>query len=519
MLKVLLVDDEPYMLEGLRIMVNWTSYGFTICGEASNGEDALEMIKLSNPDLVVTDIRMPVMDGLEFIRLSKERLRSSAKFVILSGYDDFTYAKRAMTYNVSDYLLKPLDSEEVEAVISKLVASIIEEKKNAENTNKQLSFIASQSIRRLIKGESKKSLFNRISLLLGINPNEAVRCILFEIEKSKQSESTDESYTNMHDEARKLIEAELGPAFHLNLFEDENERLGIFISSRMPFFETIENFASTLLKKLMGALPLSVWEAVSSQEKGPVGMATIYRQALESLKYRFFIGEGKVINYRDIQNAPLKYELGCGNINALLDKIRSFEPAEIEKNIKVLFDMFSLENLAPEAILAYLKNFELELIKMMTDLNVNPDAFSLMGVVLDKGMGHMTMEKLKDYFLQHCIYAASYLNSARQGNSQSVINEVKNYIKQNYAGDIKLKNVARIFYLNPVYLGQIFKKSTGMQFNDYLNAVRIDEAKKLLRRTDMKIIEIARTVGFNDPKYFLSKFKSITNLSPTAFKG
>lgn len=164
MLKVLLVDDEPYVLEGLKISINWTAYGFRICGEATNGEDALELVRLSNPDLVITDIRMPVMDGLEFIRLSKERLRSSAKFVILSGYDDFSYAKEAMLYNVSDYLLKPIDSEELESVVSKLASLIKKEKRNMESTNKQLAFVLNLSLRRLFSGETKKSLLNRIEI-------------------------------------------------------------------------------------------------------------------------------------------------------------------------------------------------------------------------------------------------------------------------------------------------------------------------------------------------------------------
>jgi two-component system response regulator YesN len=122
MLKVLLVDDEPYVLEGLKVMVDWAAHGFSRLFEASNGEDALEIVKLSNPDLIITDIKMPVMDGLEFIRLSVERLRSTAKFVILSGYDDFSYAKKAMLYNVSDYLLKPLDSDELNKLASNMAS-------------------------------------------------------------------------------------------------------------------------------------------------------------------------------------------------------------------------------------------------------------------------------------------------------------------------------------------------------------------------------------------------------------
>jgi two-component system response regulator YesN len=139
MLKVLLVDDEPYVLEGLRVMVDWSAYGFKVCGEATNGEDALEIVKICNPDLIITDIKMPVMDGLEFIKLSYEKLNSKAKFIILSGYDEFSYAKQAMTYKIKNYLLKPLDDDELKEVISELSTEILDERRKAENINRQHS--------------------------------------------------------------------------------------------------------------------------------------------------------------------------------------------------------------------------------------------------------------------------------------------------------------------------------------------------------------------------------------------
>lgn len=121
MLKVLFVDDEPYVIEGLRDMLDWSAFGFSLCGEASNGIDALEIMRLCNPDLVITDIKMPVMDGPELIKQSSELLHSKAKFIILSGYNDFQYAQKAMLYSVSDYLLKPLDDDELQKYVAKMV--------------------------------------------------------------------------------------------------------------------------------------------------------------------------------------------------------------------------------------------------------------------------------------------------------------------------------------------------------------------------------------------------------------
>lgn len=517
MLKVLLVDDEPYVLEGLKISINWTAYGFRICGEATNGEDALELVRLSNPDLVITDIRMPVMDGLEFIRLSKERLRSSAKFVILSGYDDFSYAKEAMLYNVSDYLLKPIDSEELESVVSKLASLIKKEKRNMESTNKQLAFVLNLSLRRLFSGETKKSLLNRISMLLGVKPDDEVICVLFSTEAEASFDGPDKTPAELRQQAKKCLETALGPAFCFHLFEDENGRLGIFFDSNMPYFENVDEFVHTLIGSL-GGLPLSVTAAISSVEKGPAGLARAYRQAVDSLNYKFFGCESQIIKYCDIHSKSLNYEFSVVNQSDLLEQIRNCRTEEIVKTADELFDRFRLESAAPEAVLAFLKNFEMELVKLMSEMDVDADGFLPMKIVLDMDMGHMTLERLREHFRTHCLQAAKYLKDAVENQPQSIVNDVKEYIKRNYAEDIKLKNIARLFYINPVYLGQLFSKTTGMQFNEYLNAVRIEEAKRLLRQTDMRISDIASAVGFRNPKYFLSKFKAATNLSPSAFK-
>lgn len=520
MLKVLLVDDEPYVLEGLKVMLDWEAYGFRICGEASNGEDALEIVRVCNPDLIITDISMPGIDGLEFMRLSSEKLKSTAKFVILSGYDNFSYARRAMQYNASNYLLKPLDDVELGNVVTKLAEQIKQERKKTENVNRQLSFIANQSILRLINGDNKPSLLSRTKMLLNIGEEEEIRCVLFEIDSADSwTKDADKSILNMKKhKAGRIIEEAIGPAFQFRIFEDSKGRFGIIASEQMPFFRSLEEFANNLILQLNQIFGDDVYSSISAFEKGLSSISTVYRQALFAIGFKFYSSEKSLISYESVKGLNLNYELCTENCDTLLQLIRANRVDEIEPVVCKLFDNFSENYSAPQIIITYLMSFQMELVKLIMEISGDLKEFLILALDFQKTAEHLNMAELQESFLKQCLIAASHINDFKQGNPQFIVCEVKNYVRQNYCKDIKLKDVARHFYMNSVYLGQLFKKVSGMQFNDFLNTVRIDEAKKLLQRTDMKVVEISSAVGYNDPKYFLSKFKSITNLPPSAFK-
>jgi two-component system response regulator YesN len=519
MLKVLLVDDEPYVLEGLRVMVDWAANGFIICGEASNGIDALEIIKMRNPDVVITDIRIPGISGLELIKQSYEQLNSTARFVILSGYDEFSYVKQAMNYNIRYYLLKPLDDVEFTEVISKLSVEIKEERSRQQNTNRQISFVVNQCIRRLISGEKKESLISRVSLLLGIGKQDEIRCLLIEISKGMDKKPIAEADLNEKKKiARQIIEEEIGSNFQFNVFEDDNDRIGIITCGKMTFNTNIEEFADRLLTKIKSSLLSDVTLSVSCNETGAEAVDKIYELAAFTLEFKFYIGEGKVIYYEDVKNLKFSNDVDIESIKSLLLPIRANNVSELAIMVEEIFIYFEEALISPSLIISALKSFLLEMVRLLIDLNVNLNKFLDTALIFDKCMEQLTISELQAAFLSECQHAAALIESSKCCSSQLIICQIKEYILQNYFREIKLKKVAQEFYMNPVYLGQVFKKSTGMQFNEYLNSVRIEEAKKLLSRTDMKVIEVSKAVGFNDPKYFLSKFKSIVNLPPSAFK-
>lgn len=369
--KVLFIDDEPYVLEGLRTMINWVEYGFKVCGQATNGHDGLEALFNYRPELVITDIRIPGMNGLEVVKQARKAGCLSMSFIILSGYDDFSYIQDAMRYGVSAYLLKPLDEQEIQEALTDVCARIKRQ-----------------------KCETPPG-----ALLFGADLNEEVRC-------SKH---------------------------HL-------------------------------------------------------------------------------LNYDYCHDYFHDY------IDGLLEEIKNNRPDGIEERINLLFQKFTRDHYAFEIVQACIKNLELEVIKLILKFDVEMGEVSRRFAAFHQRVACTTGEGLRAELTAFCRDLAKYMASIEQNNADGLIDEIKAFTKENYDQNLNLQKLAEQFYINPVYLGQLFKKHTGVRFCDYLHGIRIDEAKKMLRRTNMKVAEIARAIGYRDPDYFVRKFKSITRSSPSAFK-
>lgn len=369
--KVLFIDDEPYVLEGLRTMINWAEYGFTVCAQATNGHDGLEALLNHRPELVITDIRIPGMNGLEVVKQARKAGCLSTSFIILSGYSDFSYIQDAMRHGVSAYLLKPLDEEEIQEALTDVCTRL----------------------------KRQKSETPPGAPLFGADLNEEFR----------RSQPLLLNYNYSHD------------YFH---------------------------------------------------------------------------------DY----------------IDGLLEEMKNNRPDGIEERINRLFQSFTRDHYALEIVQACIKNLELEVIKLILEYGVEMGEVSRRFAAFHQRVACTTGKKLSSELIAFCRDLAEYMASIEQNNADGLIDEIKAFTKENYDQNLNLQKLAEQFYINPVYLGQLFKKSTGVRFCDYLHGIRIDKAKKMLRRTNMKVAEIARAIGYRDPDYFVRKFKSITSSSPSAFK-
>ncbi|MBW4082779.1 response regulator [Paenibacillus sp. S150] len=505
MLKVMLVDDEPWVLEGLRTMVEWARYGFEVCGEALNGPDALRMIQELRPDLVLTDINIPVLNGLELITALNEVMAKPPRFVILSGYDDFDYAKTALRQRVDQYLLKPVDDEEIGILLSELSQQIRNEIASEKERAKKQACIVSHLLVRFIHGEYSEELQRLSKGVLHLEQDAELVCILiaaaaFNIDADRQPDTG--------------FPWELGYAF-----QDEAGRAGMIVQSAKLSSEALEEAVGLLQRELAEQLQEPVTVMVSDRLTGVQSIREGYLQTLEVWKLKHRRERGGIYHYSDLKQCrPDKgsHEEGFAE---LVNKVKAGETAKLQFCVREAFAEFAGKLLTVEEVQAKVAHLEMTLCRHIAEMNGDPDP--MMGRLQAE---YGSLGELGDYFLlsgyvdRLCMDSAAYLAELKQANEGNTIFNVIQYVDLEFRGKLRLQDLARKFHMNSTYLGQLFRKETGRSFSEYVNEKRIEAAKGLLKRTQLKISDIAQQVGFSNTDYFIDKFKGMVGVPPSVYK-
>ena len=504
MLNVLLVDDEPWVLEGLRTMVAWEKYGFQVCGEALNGNDALRQIQEYHPELVITDIHMPVLNGIELIEQSNQMLSKPPKFVILSGYDDFSYARAAMRQRAAGYLLKPVDDEEMGTLLDKLSRKIHDEITAEEDQRKTQFHAVNHVINRLLQGEYNRDLEGQAGETLKLHREEEIGVALIE---------NVFDYRELRPKLIKHFGVEAG-------FQDRDGKTGIILQSSILFSEgRLEEAINGLQRELSEMSNQPVIIAVSNKKNGIRSIREMYLQALEVGRMKRRQGRGGVFYFRDLRKTKQRQDLHKDKFKLLYETVQAGKTENIPFCVKESFTCFMDSLLEIEFVKANVADLELSLCRLIAEMNGKPDALmeelrnthGNLGGICEYGI-------LEKYVCQLCAQAAESLSELMQQNESNTIFHVIQYVDREYRNKLQLQDLARHFHMNATYLGQLFKKNTGKPFNEYLNERRIEEAKRLLKRTQMKISDVAVQVGYPNTDYFINKFKLKTGVLPSVYK-
>jgi two-component system, response regulator YesN len=512
MFKVLLVDDELFVRRGLQKLIRWEQFKCTLVGEAKNGGEALEMIKRLEPDLVITDIMMPVLDGLDLIKNVKAEARADPEFIIISGYNDFRYAQQAIKYGVKDYILKPIDVRELGATLLNLQSTIIKKRLSAL-TNGYLS--ASSILEALIHEELDEKNMAWYAEVLGINEQSGFLYIwaLFQA-------APGQSRIQLKD-FQKLL-AGWGNAWDLvPVFEHMPGQFGMLWgaehlkcwgSEALDALEAARNEICTNLKQevtlyagdIMNRLPL---------------LKQSYLGANEALKHRF-AEEGKcVILHEQIKNKALYlYDMDVSVADLLMVKLEENDKDACMAVIDIIFRSFCDQRYTPSAVIRSLSLFNTRVMEIIKQMHGTYDEQRGLLDTLEKEASNWSLRRLKEHFTQMVTEAAEYIDHLRKAQSKGDIERIKKYIDSHYSENINLKTIAAQFYLNSAYLGQLFRKTYGIYFNDYLLELRVAEAKKLLRQTDLRMYEIAVRVGIPVSNYFVTQFEKLEKCSPLEYR-
>jgi two-component system response regulator YesN len=516
MYRVVIIDDESPVRNRLRLLIDWEHYGFTIVGEAADGEDGLQLIQQLVPDVIITDIRMPVISGLELIRMVNENVQISPLFVILSGYSDFSYAHSAMKYGIKHYLLKPTDEQE----LIEIVGQLNQELESRQESN--MAFIEGQKVlqekglRNLFHYPNSQELLDPI-IRSRVGRSKTFRVILIELdgfvsiplEEGKQLRDHVDDLLNELMPPIGTVEESVGQYIALvcNLPDDENDIQRI-----------ADNVISSLQDRTGYTAYITLGQLVNSLEQ----IHESYITAISAFEAKLIVENNRVILYERIK----KYlgetswtSIALWNNEVLLQAIEFNEVQQVQDETSSLFNLVRNSEYSPEQLKGMLTESMLQLIRLVNrnqgDMaRIVGECFSLKREMDSKS----SMSELERWFKDICLKASQHLNEIRRFRPRKVSQEIIQYIESHYNENITLKMIAETIYMNPVYLGQIFKNDTGLTFNDCLTEVRVREAVKLLKETELPVYKIAELVGYRATGNLYKVFKKVEGCNPVDYR-
>lgn len=508
--KLLVVEDEDTIRESLINFINWESMGFEVDEGVPDGQDAIEYIKCNQVDVVLTDIKMAFVSGLELAKYIHKNYKDIL-VVILTGYKDFDFAKKAIKYNVSDYILKPIKVDEIENTFDNIKKNL-DKRKNKRKRNKHynelLPLMIEQFFTDLMFGvlNDKEKINKKIKLLgLGIDPAIS-KCGIYQIkcDISKDIEiqsnfGNEEIYLSIY----QFIKGKENEISYFPIRKGNNKIYvcALSVKSENVMNEIISNYFHKKSEQIKSILNIQIeyshiytYNNIFHLASQSVISARIDKEYLSSSRYEKLQEQSKIfMSYLNKEDFDA--------LNNLISKIIfQFKMIDIEYAKNFIIDLFSMisNNLKESKIYLEVETngeFSYKKILEMNDLDeIN---------VWCKEM----LKKIKNYY-------SNYKNK----HQIDMIKTAKNYIKKNYYQDITLEGVADKVYLSPVYFSRLFKEETGERFIDYLIKIRLEKAKNLLKNSELKVYQISEKIGYKSSKYFSRLFKESTGVTPSEFR-
>lgn len=525
MIKVMIVDDEPYIRQGLKILINWEQHGFKICEEAASGNEAIKILKKTDIDLVITDIKMPGMDGLELIEYTRENISKTVRFIILSGFYEFEYAKKAIKYDVDDYVLKPVQREELLKVLEDYKEIFYRQLENYKRQEFSEKIIFDNRLESIISGSYDSECIGFVKRYLTDTNN--VRYIRIEYD------ITNDKYNNLSssekvEEQKKLydaMKAYLGEhRNHTYIPHNENHVLFIGFIYAKKLADKAELSEKEYIKKiydnLNAILNYGIIFFIGQKEENISSISESFKSAVIAKNFQMYSKVTDISFYDEIKDKinTSVYSVDKDMVDELIKAIEENDKERINDNVKSLYQHFKELVAEPDIIKLGMDYLLFSLISLAKSLYPDFDQEEVYKMISQGGYGQISIRGSVGHFMKFALEFSDYLNSLRKHTMGGVLTDVEKEITDNYMNNLSLKSLSEKFFINSAYLGQIFKKQYGISFKDYLNNYRIDRACELLLRSDRKIYEIAEAVGFNNTDYFINKFVQTKGITPLQYR-
>lgn len=533
MFRLIIVDDERLDREGLKMQINWETMNITTVETAKNGFEALDIIKEIKPDILITDIKMPGMNGLTLAEKAVE-LVPWIKVIIISGYDDFEYVRNAMKIKAYEYILKPVDTDELVIALKTIITERLKEKKAEEenrimldNMNVSKNILRNNLFLDIIYGSMEAAnLWRRIQQLClciyeGTYYIHVIEVDDYKFLKEKRGRNECKSLIKKMEAVINRLKFQ---SCSLECQAVDECRLAVILSFYGEGCKDSEavarNIAVQIIEAVKNECSISVSVGISSGVGGLEEIHDCYDRSCKALAQKIYSGKGSILEYYRKTNTDYESVDIQRVSNQLAMAIKNCDRGKADYLIDSFFEELMVVGVdSKRYILNCCINILSRIENVMIDLNDSIDNVFGQGCILWEELAeYETIQDIKEKIKVIFGQVIGYLQDRNKRKNRKVVDMVMKYIDANYSKELTLKDIAIHFYYSPNYLGALFKEELGKGFADYLAEVRMRNAAEVLRHTNVKIYEAANMVGYKNIPSFINQFKLIYKVTPKEYR-
>lgn len=518
MYHVLLVDDEDIDLQGLQRFTDWEGLGMTVVAAAHSGYEALEVLERQPVDVMVTDIKMPILSGMELARRALEK-RPDLKIVFVSGYEDFHYARQAIEMNAFGYVLKPVNDRELHKILLDMRGRLDEERERSrrETTYRRaLPLLKREALHQLLadmpERQQAAELIPSIDLTaisegghVALLEPDDLSWKLNEYERAVQTEMTERLMKQVVDfcEERGIESCRM-----------EQHRTALLLPATL-----VPSELQTLIGVVAASGPLTVTIGVGPAVYRLQELAGSCRKAEEALALKLFLGKGRLIRYNDAREQIVS---DSKDLNGILhEMIAAMSNYELVRTDDCISELFVLVAGLDTKLAVY--NLFLHIVARLDEYlrTINEDFYTILSIErgnLDILYHFETIHDMQSWIRRRMFAISEHLHMKRQRKNRSLIEEMMSYVDKHLEENVMLRDAAHYFSFSPNHLGQIFYEETGVYFSDYVTRRRLERVCGLLRDPKLKIYEVANQLGYKNLSHFSKQFRDAFGVSPGDYR-
>ncbi|EGW35915.1 response regulator [Desulfosporosinus sp. OT] len=531
MYRLLIADDEQLERQALQFIIQTNFPEIEVVGDTGDGASAVRIALSEKPDIVLMDIRMPGMDGLEAAKSILDGLPNTS-VLMLTAMDDFSSAKQALTIGAVAYLLKPVRTNELVRTLRTITDKINELKLKQEeeallreNIEKAKPFIQMSFVHDLVSGNiSDLKQFTEQSRFLGMPVDPGVALVV-DIDNFKQLTSSNSELEKQMLKQRvyQLICNVVGENGIVTPFSSDN------LIILLGFKEVVEqdlikavvwNIATNIRDCILQNMNVSITVGIGRYYVNPLDMQKSYREAINAQRQRFYLGDSQIIHVEDVPHlstGPFNYPFH--DERTVLDKVRCGDRNQAKLALKELLEAIFASKASIETVKACVLELLIVLSRAAVEGGANLDQLTLLNFnSINVLIGCCNKEQVEKWMLESLDCVMDNMLENRSSVNIRVINKACEYIAENCHKNISLEEVAQTVHLSRFYFSRLFKQEKGCNFVDYISNVRIDRAKLLLKNTDYNGVRIAAEVGYQDASYFSRVFRQATDMTPNQYR-